>query len=82
MKIIYLFERRLSYKGDSVKFGYNIFLQHGYEVEVWSLAEWIFDWNKDGGYLSGGAQDNGDSFTKYIKNKDEFLKNLNRYERA
>lgn len=78
MKIIYLFERRLSYKGDSVKFGYNIFLQHGYELEVWSLAEWSFDWNKDDEDLSGGAQNNDDNFTKYIKNKDEFLKNLNR----
>lgn len=78
MKIIYLFERRLSYKGDDVRFGYNVFLQHGYEVEVWSLAEWTFGCSNNDGDLSGGAQDDSNKFLKYIKNKEEFLRNLSR----
>ena len=42
MKIIYIYERRFSYKGDFESFGYDIFLEKKYEVEVWSLMEWLF----------------------------------------
>lgn len=78
MKIIYVFEKRLPYEGDDIKFGYNIFLENGYEIEVWSLAHWLYGWDGDSESLSGGAKLDNQSYVRTIRNKEEFLKNITR----
>lgn len=78
LKVIYIYERRFPYRGDDIRFGYNIFLHRGYEVEVWSIAKWTYGLNGDSKTLSGGARIDGAEYVKIINSKDEFLKNIGR----
>lgn len=78
MKIIYLFDRRLPYRGDDIKFGYNVFLEKGYKLEVWSLAKWLYGFCGDSETLSGNATIDDSKYVSIINSEDEFLNNIKR----
>ena len=45
-KIVFLFERSYFYENHRKQFGINKLKELGYSVELWSLAEWTFQWEK------------------------------------
>lgn len=76
MKIIYIYERRFAYKGDFESFGYDIFLEKKYEVEVWSLMEWLF--GKTTKDIPRNISLDNDEYVHYIRSEEDFLENLQR----
>lgn len=74
MKIIYVFEQRHGYVYDMEMFEMKIFLDAGYEVEVWSTVNWTY------GNVKLERPENVDRTgrTRYIDGKKNLLYELNR----
>ncbi|WP_037353038.1 hypothetical protein [Selenomonas sp. FC4001] len=71
MRIIYLFERRLPYTGDGIKFGYDIMMSHGWQIEVWCLIGMNPDINIK--KVSKNIRLDEADYVKYINTQEEFI---------